>query len=86
MWERDVGKDWVSSQHQSVGQQISKDPLEKGSFLVDSLNTIRELENCLKKLDRGIFRKRRSWATQQKAEGNKLELRSHLGRTWEKLL
>ena len=79
MWERDVGKDWVSSQHQSVGQQISKDPLEKGSFLVDSLNTIRELENCLKKLDRGIFRKRRSWATQQKAEWNKLELRRSLG-------
>ena len=26
----DEGKDWVSSQHQSVGQQITSDPLEKG--------------------------------------------------------
>ena len=45
-WEVDIGKErvWVSSQHQSVGQQISNDTLEKGltnyeehcSFLVDS--------------------------------------------------
>ena len=36
-----------------------------------------KLENCLKKLHRGVARKRRNWAKQQKAE-----LRSQLGRTW----
>ena len=37
-------------------------------------------------LDRGAFRKRRNWATQQRAEVNKLELESQLGQTWENLL
>ena len=39
-----------------------------------------------KKLDRGVSRKRRNWATQQMAEVKKLELKNQLGRTWEKLL
>ena len=47
---------------------------------------MKELENCLKKLDRGVSINRRRWVTQQKAEMTKLELRSHMGRTWEKLL
>ena len=47
---------------------------------------MKELESCLKKLDRGVSRKRRNWAKQQKAEVNKLELRNQLGRTWEKLI
>ena len=42
--------------------------------------------NCLKKLDHGVSRKRRNWATQQKAEVNKLELGSQLKRTWQSLL
>ena len=46
---------------------------------------MKELENCLKKLDRGVSRKRRNWVTQQKPEVNNLELRSQLGRTWEKI-
>ena len=33
-----------------------------------------------------VSKKRRKWAKQQKAEVNKLDLRSQLGRTWEKLL
>ena len=47
---------------------------------------MKELEDCLKKLDRGVSRKRRNWATQQKAEVNKLELGSQLKRTWQSLL
>ena len=39
-----------------------------------ALETMKELEDCLKKLDRGVSRKRRHWATQQKAEINKLVL------------
>ena len=35
---------------------------------------------------KGISRKRRSWAGQQRAEVNKLELKNQLGRTWENLL
>ena len=42
---------------------------------------MKELEDCLKKLDRGVSGKRRNWATQQKAEANKLELGSQLKRT-----
>ena len=33
-----------------------------------------------------ISRKRRNWATQQKAESNKLELGNQLKRTWQNLL
>ena len=51
-----------------------------------ALETMKELEDCLKKLDQGVSRKRRNWATQQKAEINKLELGSQLKRTWQSLL
>ena len=46
---------------------------------------MKELEDCLKKLDRGVSRKRRNWATQQKAE---IRVRSgdQLKRTWQNLL
>ena len=47
---------------------------------------MKELEDCLKKLDQGVLRKRRHWATQQKAEVNKLELGSQLKRAWQSLL
>ena len=47
---------------------------------------MKELEDCLKKHDHGVSRKRRNWATQQKAEINKLELGSQLKRTWRNLL
>ena len=51
-----------------------------------ALETLKELENCLKKLGSGVSRKRRNWATQQKAEIIKLELGSQLKRTWQNLL
>ena len=51
-----------------------------------ALETMKELEDCLKKFDQGVSRKRRNWATQQKAEVNKLELVSQLKRTWQSLL
>ena len=51
-----------------------------------ALETLKELEDCLKKLDSGVSRERRNWATQQKAEINKLELGSQLKRTWQYLL
>ena len=80
------------SQHQSVGKPVTNDPLEKrltrnttSSCWID-LDTMKELENCLQKLERGVSRKRRKRAKQQKTEVNKLDLRSQLGRTWEKLL
>ena len=92
IWEVDIGKEWISSQNQNVGGQITSDLLEKGltrktarSWWI-ALDTMKELKNCLKKLDRGVSRKRRSCATQQKAEVNKLELRSQVGRTWEERL
>ena len=28
-WEVDVGKEWVSSEHQAIGKQVTSDPLEK---------------------------------------------------------
>ena len=80
------------SQHQSVGQQITNVPLEKRPTRNTTrscwiaLGTMRELENCLKKLHRWLTRKRWKWAKQQNAEVNKLDLRSQLGRMWKKLL
>ena len=47
---------------------------------------MKELDSCLKKLDRRVFKKPRSFAIEQKSEMNKLELRSQLGRKWENLL
>ena len=88
----DVGKDWISNEHQVSGKQVTSDPLEKNktrntsrTWWVD-LETMKELEYCLKKLDNGVSRKRRNWATQQKAVINKLELASQLKRTWQNLL
>ena len=90
--EVDVGKEWVSNGHQATGKQVTSDPLEKNKTRNTSrpwwvaLETLKELEDCLKKLDIGVSRKRRNWATQQKAEINKLELGSQLKRTWQNLL
>ena len=80
------------SQHRSVGQQITTDPFEKRLTRNTTrscwiaLDTMKELEKSLPKLERGVSKKRRKWAKQQKAEVNKLDLRSQLGRTWENLL
>ena len=78
-WEVDVGREWISSEHQAIGKQVSNDPLEKNATRNTArpwwvaLETMKELEDCLKKLDQGVSRKRRNWATQQKAEVNKLK-------------
>ena len=91
-WEVDVGREWISSELQAVGKQVSNDPLEKNATRNTvrpwwvPLETMKELEDSLKKLDQGVSRKRRNWATQQKAEVNKLELGSQLKRTWQSLL
>ena len=87
-----MGREWISSKHQAVGKQVSNDPLEKNATRNSArpwwvaLETMKELEDCLKKLDQGVPRKRRNWATQQKAEVNKLELGIQLKRTWQSLL
>ena len=92
IWEVEVGREWISSEHQAIGKQVSNDPLEKNATRNKArpwwvaLETMKELEDCLKKLDQGVSRKRRNWATQQKAEVNKLELGSQLKRTWQSLL
>ena len=91
-WEVDVGNEWVSNEHQATGKQVTSDPLEKNKTRNTArpwwvaLETLQELEDCLKKLDSGVSRKRRNWATQQKAGINKLELGSQLKRTWQSLL
>ena len=90
-WEVDVGREWISSEHQAVGKQVSNDPLEKNATNTArpwwvTLETMKELEDCLRKLERVVSRKRRNWATQQKAEIKKLELGSQLKRIWQNLL
>ena len=86
MWKVNVQKEWISTQHQDAGNQVTSDPLERGATRNTnrpwwiSLETTNELENCLK-----VSRKRQKWATQQRAEINKLEFQSQLGRTWENL-
>ena len=92
MWEVDLGREWISSEHQATGKQVTSDPHEKSKTRNTArpwwvtLETMKELEDCLKKLDHGVSRKRRNWATQQKAESNKLELGSQLKRFWQNLL
>ena len=68
---------------------MRNDPLERGATRNTArswwiaLETMKELESCL---DRGISRKRRNWATQQRAEVNKLELGNQPGHIFEILL
>ena len=92
MWEVDIGKEWISGRHQCIGKQVASNPLERALTRNTArpwwiaLDTAKKLENCLKKLDRGMSRKGRNCATQQRAKVNKLELKNQLARTWEKLL
>ena len=37
MWKVDFGKEWISSEHQVTGKQVTSDPLEKSK----TRNTIR---------------------------------------------
>ena len=66
-WEVDVGREWISSEHQVVGKQVSNDPHEKNATRNTArpwwvaLETMKELEDCLKKLDQGRSRKHRYW-------------------------
>ena len=91
-WEVDVGKEWVSKGHQATGKQVTSDPLERSKTRNTSrpwwvaLETLKEMEDCLKMLDSGVARKRRNWATQQKAEVNKIKLANQLKRSWQNLL
>ena len=91
-WEVDLGKQWISSEHQATGKQVTSDPLEKNKTTNTSRplwvapETLKELEGCLKRLDSGVSRKRRNWATQHKAEINKIEVGSQRKRTWQNLL
>ena len=63
-WEVDAGKEWISSEHQAIGIQVT--PLEKNAtrntarLWREALETMKELEDCLKKLDRGMSRDRRN--------------------------
>ena len=92
MGEVDVRKEWISTQYQDNGKQVTSDTLERCATRNTSrpwwiaLETTNELETCLEGLDCGVSRKPRNWATQQRAEVNQLELQSQLGRTWENLL
>ena len=86
-WEVDVNKEWVSKEHQATGKQVTSDPLERGRTRNTSrpwwvaLETLKEMEDCLKKLDNRVARKRRNWATQQKTEVNQIELANQLKRS-----
>ena len=91
-WEVDVGKEWISKAHQATGKRVTSDPLERNKTRNTSrkwwvaLETLKEMEDCWKKLDSGVARKRRNWATQQKAEVNRIEMANHLKRSWQSLL
>ena len=56
----DVGKEWVSNEHQANGKQVTSDPLEKNKTRNTArpwwvaLETLKELEDCLRKLDSGV--------------------------------
>ena len=92
MWEVDVRKEWISTQQQDIGKQVTSDPIERGATRNTArpwwiaLETTNELENCLKGLECGVSRKRQNWATQQRAKVNKLELQSQPGQILENFL
>ena len=63
-----------------VGKQVTNDPLEKNATKNTArpwwlaLETIKELKDCLKKLDHGVSRKRRNWATQPKSRSQQVRI------------
>ena len=63
-WEVDVGKEWISRDYQATGKQVTSDPLENNKMRNTcrpwcvALETLKELEDYLKKLDKGVHRKR----------------------------
>ena len=65
-WQVNVGREWISNEHQAVDQQVSNDALEKNATRNTArlwwvaLETMKELEDCLKKLDQVVSRKRRN--------------------------
>ena len=67
-WEVDVGKEWLWTQHQATEKQLASNLLERNATRNTArpwwvaLETMKELEDCLRKLDRGVSRKRRHWA------------------------
>ena len=79
-WEVDVGKEWISSEHQAIGKQVASDPLEKNATRNSArpwwvaLETMKELEDCLKRLDRGVYRKRRNWAKPTKSRDQQIRI------------
>ena len=56
--EVEIGKEWISKAHQDMGKQVTSDPLERNKTRNTSrtwwvaLETLKEMEDCLKKLDR----------------------------------
>ena len=88
----DFRKEWLSTKHQATGKQVATDPLERNATRNTArpwwvaLKTMKKLEDCLKKLDCGVSRKCRNWATQQKAEIKKLGLGNQLKLTCQNLL
>ena len=79
-----MGFEWTP-ERQATNHKWSLESIEKGlttnttrSWWID-LDTMRELENCLKKLHRCLARKRRSWAKQQKSEVNEEPTRANVG-------
>ena len=78
-WEMDIHKEWLSTQHQAIGKQLTCDPLERNATRNTArpwwiaLETTKKLESCMNELDHGVSRKRRHWAT--------LELGNQLGRS-----
>ena len=59
-WEMDIRKEWLLTQHQAKGKQLSSDLLKKNATGNTArpwwiaLETTKKLESCLKELDRGL--------------------------------
>ena len=73
MWKVYVRKEWIATQQQGTGKQVTSDPLERGATRNTAgpwwigLEATNELEKYLKGLDRGASRKRLNWANQHRA-------------------
>ena len=75
-----VSTDWNTDHWRSFGLDHQRSDKKHSLFLVDSSGHD-NLENCLKRLDKGIAETKRIWSTQQKAGINKLGQESQLART-----
>ena len=79
-----ASKDWNADHRRYIiGEESDK---KQSPFMLDGSKYNKRIDVCLKRLDKVIVKKKRTWPKQQKADTNMLQQRNQLTNAWQKLL